>query len=122
MKVLIDVVDQPEFLGQEVDGPNAARRDGPGPIGDLVVNIGGGHHRLMTYDAGLVLDAAEDSPLASVQLAVDIGVHSKTSWGERLRRVIYLDCSQKPRSFRASRLRSNSDYAWSRSSTNLNAR
>ena len=75
----------PSLLGQEVDGPDAAGCDGPGPIGDLVVDIGGGHHRLMTFDTGLVLDAAEDSPLASVQLAVDIGVHSKTSWGERLR-------------------------------------
>ena len=35
----------------------------------------------MAFDAGLVLDAAEDSPLASVQLTVDTGVHSKTSWG-----------------------------------------
>jgi hypothetical protein len=35
----------------------------------------------MPFNAGLILDPAEDSALASVQLAVDIGVHSKTSWG-----------------------------------------
>jgi hypothetical protein len=34
----------------------------------------------MSFDTGLILDPAEDSPLASVQLAVDIGVHSKTPW------------------------------------------
>ena len=73
--------DQADLPGQEVDGPDAAGCDGPGPVGDLVVDVGGGHHRLVAFDAGLVLDAAEDSPLASVQLAVDIGVHSKTSWG-----------------------------------------
>jgi hypothetical protein len=37
------------------------------------------------FDAGLVLDAAGDSPLASVQLAVDTVVHSEASRGERLR-------------------------------------
>jgi hypothetical protein len=45
------------------------------------VDIGGGHHRLMPLDTGLILDPAEDSALASVQLAVETGVHSKTSWG-----------------------------------------
>ena len=72
--------DQPELAGQEMDRPDAAGCDGPGPLGDLVVDVGGGHHRLVAFDAGLVLDPAEDSPLASVQLAVDIGVHSKASW------------------------------------------
>ena len=49
----VDVVDQPELAGQQVDCPDSARRDGPGPIGDLVVDVGGGHHRLMPFDAGL---------------------------------------------------------------------
>jgi hypothetical protein len=84
-KAPVDVLDEAELAGQEVHRPDAARCDGTGPIGDLVADIGGGQHRLMRFDARLVLDPAEDSPLASVQLAVDIGVHSKTSWGERLR-------------------------------------
>jgi hypothetical protein len=42
--------------------------------------MGGGHHRLVALDAGLILDPAGDSPLASVQLTVDSGVHSKASW------------------------------------------
>src|SRR4051795_7356804 len=65
---------------QGVVGADAAGCDGPGAVGDLVVDIGGGHHRLLAFDAGLVLDPAEDSPLASVPLAVDSGVHSKASW------------------------------------------
>jgi hypothetical protein len=44
------------------------------------MDIGGGHHRLMSFDTGLILDPAGDSPLASIQLAMDTGVHSKTSW------------------------------------------
>ena len=107
----VDVADQAESLGQEVDGPDAAGGDGPGAVADLVVDVRGGHHRPRALDAGLILDAAEDSPLASVQLAVDTGVHSKTSWGERLRSVKHLDCSLKPGGFRASQPRSASDYA-----------
>ena len=80
VEALVDVANQPELAGQEVDGPDAAGGDAPDLLGDLVVDIGGGHHRLVAFDAGLILDPAEDSPLASVQLAVDIGVHSKTSW------------------------------------------
>src|SRR3954471_16200662 len=80
MEVSVDVLDQPEFPGQEVDRPDPAGCDRPDLLGDLVADVGGGHHRLVPFDAGLVLDPAEDAPLASVQLAVDIGVHSKTPW------------------------------------------
>src|SRR5205085_5751153 len=73
--------DEPELPGQEVDSPDAARCDGTGPIGDLVMDIGGGHHRLTPFDAGLVLDSAGDSSLAVCELSVDTGSHSKTSWG-----------------------------------------
>ena len=47
---------------------------------DLVVDIGGGDHGPFAFGAGPVLDAAEDSPLASAELVEDIGVHSKASW------------------------------------------
>jgi hypothetical protein len=34
----------------------------------------------MPFDAGLILDPAEDSPLAACELSADTGFHSKTSW------------------------------------------
>ena len=74
------VLDQPDLSGQEVDSADATGGDGPSAVGQFVMDVGGGHHRLGTFDAGLVLDAAEDSPLATVQLAMDTGIHSKTSW------------------------------------------
>src|SRR3954471_21212082 len=40
----------------------------------------------------------------------------KPPGGERSRGVIYLDCSPEPGGFRASRPRSDSDYAWLRAS------
>ena len=46
VEVPVDVLDQPELPGQEVDGPDAAGCDGPDLLGDLVVDVGGGHHRL----------------------------------------------------------------------------
>src|SRR3954464_6589627 len=91
VELLVDVPDQAELFGQEVDGPDAARRDGPGPLGDLVADVGGGHHRLGPLNAGPVLDATGDPPLASAQLAMDTGVHSKASWGRTVEGVRYLD-------------------------------
>jgi hypothetical protein len=61
VEVLIEVVDEPERLGHEMDGPDAAGCDGPGAVGDLIVDVGGGHHRLVSFDTGLILDAIENS-------------------------------------------------------------
>src|SRR5262245_23032311 len=66
--------------GQQVDGPDAAGCDGPCPVGEFVVDVGGGHHRFGAFDAGPVLQAAGDAALAAGELATDTVVHSKTSW------------------------------------------
>jgi hypothetical protein len=85
VEAFVDALDQPDPPGQEVDGPDAPGGDGPGPVGQLVVDVGGGQHRLVALDAGSVLQPAEDSPLAAVQpAAADTGVHSRTSWGRRV--------------------------------------
>jgi hypothetical protein len=34
----------------------------------------------MPFDTRLILDPAEDSPLAACESSMDTGVHSKTSW------------------------------------------
>ena len=60
----VDVVDQAELPGQEVDGADAAGGDGPGPIGDLVVDVGGGHHRLVALRRRADSRCGGDSPLA----------------------------------------------------------
>src|SRR5512142_2202284 len=83
VEVPVDGLDQSGHAGQEVDGPDAAECDDPCPLGDLVVDVRGRHHRHGAFDAVLVLQAATDSPLATVQLAMDTGVHSKTSWRRR---------------------------------------
>ncbi len=51
MEVIVDVADLARFLDQEMDGPNAAWRDGPDPMRDLVMDVGSGHRRLDAFDA-----------------------------------------------------------------------
>ncbi len=91
----------------------------PGPIGDLVVDVGGGHHRPWRFDARLVLDATEDSPLAGGELSADGGVHSKTSWRRIDEGVKYLDCSPEPGGFRVFSSEGSWDYAWLRTNDGL---
>jgi hypothetical protein len=107
-------VDPPESLGQEGDGPDAARCARPNPVGDLIGDVGGGHHRLGAFDAGLVLQSAEDSPRVSGALAMETGVHSKTSWVRAVERCEVPRLSAETRGFRASQPQQASNYAWLR--------
>ena len=107
---------RPSLAGQEVDGPDAAGGDAPDLLGDLVVDVGGGHHRLGAFDAGLVLQAAEDSPLASVQLAVETGVHSKTSWRRTVEGCEVPRLFAKTRGFSSFSASTAWGYAWLRTS------
>ena len=70
-----------EFLGHEVDGPDAPGGDGSGAVSDLVMNVGGRHHGLMLFHTGLIFDGRRAIlRLRGGELSVDSGVHSKTSW------------------------------------------
>jgi hypothetical protein len=80
VEVAVDGLDQTEGVGQVVEGAEAAGGDGPDPVGGLIVDGGGGHHGSVAFDAGLGPEAAADSTLASLGLALETGVHSKTSW------------------------------------------
>jgi hypothetical protein len=84
VEALVDVVDQADLAAPEMDGPDAAGSDGPSPLGDLIVDVRGGHHRLGAFGPGLVLQSAEDLPLASGESAMDTGVHSRTSSRRRV--------------------------------------
>jgi hypothetical protein len=79
VEALVDIVDQSGLPGHEVDGSDAAGRDGPSPFGDLGLDIGGGHHRLGRLHTGLVLDAAKDSPLATSIVRRNQGFSSFTT-------------------------------------------
>jgi hypothetical protein len=76
----VDVLDQADFPGQQVDRLDAAGCDGPCPAARLVADVRGCRHRLGAFDAGPVFQSAKGSPLASGDLVIDTGVHSNASW------------------------------------------
>ena len=100
--IVVEVVDGVELLGHEVNGPDATGGDGSGAVGNFIVDVGGSHHRLMPFDAGLICDAAGGSPLACGELSANSGVHSKNSWRRMDEAVKYLDYPLKPGGFRVS--------------------
>ena len=76
---LIDVGDQPGAACDQEHGADAAGGEALDPIGQFVVDVGGGDHGALAFGAGPVLDAAEDSALALPERVEDIGFHSKAS-------------------------------------------
>ena len=87
--MVVDVVDQAGAARQQEHGADAARREPPDAIGQFVVDVGGGHHGLIAFRSGPILDTVEDSTLAFLEdpavafsgLLGDSGSHSKTSVG-----------------------------------------
>ena len=108
MEVVVEIMDQAEFLDHEVDGPDVPGGDGSGTLGDFVADVDGGHHGLMPFDTGLICDAAGDPMLVCGELSVDSGVHSKTSWRRLVEGVRYFDYPLKPGGFRVSATQTNS--------------
>src|SRR5271163_1794316 len=95
MKVVVDVADQADPARQQMHGADAARGEALDAIGEFVVDVFGGHHRLIAFRAGAVRDTIEDPALTFAEsslvafpgfLAVafsgflgDSSIHSKAS-------------------------------------------
>ena len=117
VEVLVDVLDQPELPGQEVDGPDAAGCDAPGPAR----RSRSGYWRRPSSarcrsTPGLFSMRRRIRRLRRFNWRWTLAFTRKPPGGERSRGVKYLDCSPKPGGFRAFRPRSASDYAWLRAS------
>ena len=63
----IDVADQPGPTRQQEHGADAPGGEAAGAIGQLVVDVGGGHHGRVALRPGPVEDAVEDPPLPLVE-------------------------------------------------------
>ena len=63
----IDGADQPGPTRQQEHGADAPGGEAPGAIGQLVVDVGGGHHGRVALRPGPVEDAVEDPPLPLVE-------------------------------------------------------
>ena len=59
---------KPILLRQQVHGADAAGGEALDAIGEFVVDVVGGHHRLIAFRSGPVLDAIEDSLLTLTEV------------------------------------------------------
>src|SRR5271157_2343121 len=63
----VDRADQSGLAGQQEHSADATRTEALDTIGQLVMDVGGGHHGLVALRPGPIFDAIEDSPLAFVE-------------------------------------------------------
>ena len=74
---MVDVIDQADLLGHEVDGSDSTSGDSPGEVGDVEVDVGGRQHRCGSLDTGFGLETLSDSLLALLELAAESRALSK---------------------------------------------
>ena len=78
MQILIDVVDEPDPLGQHLKGADAAVGDAVRAVGDFIMDVGRGEGGPAGVAEPFLVESAFDSALAVGQLLVYLGVHSKS--------------------------------------------
>jgi len=78
-KAAVDGLVEPEFLHQQVHGPDASDDGGPRAIGNLIMDIRRLHDRLIASAIVLFVQTLLDLPLALFDLFSYLGAHSKTS-------------------------------------------
>ena len=64
MEVVVDVADQAGLARQQEHGAEAAGTEALHPIGQLVMDVGCGHHGLIAFRTGAIHDAIEHPWLA----------------------------------------------------------
>ena len=118
-ELVVDRRIEPQPLHQQVDRTDPAVERRPGAVGDLVVDVAGAEHRPPAVAAVILVQAAENPPLATRDLFAYLGVHSKTS----VRRVnglvtIPIELRKPPKVFEffhGLRQECLAEYAWLRS-------
>src|SRR5262249_34251783 len=86
----VDSIDQPKAPGQQVDGPDAAIGQAVDALGDLILNVAGGHHRLRTATQVRLSQTALNPALAVGQFLTYDLVHSKSLRASGVRQTRYL--------------------------------
>lgn len=83
MEVVVDVADQADPQCQQEHATNSAGTEALDPIGELVVDVASGHHRLFAIGSRPILNAVEDSLLTFTQspLTVFAGTPAGALWG-----------------------------------------
>ena len=113
----VDRLVEPELAGQQVDGPDAAGGGGPRAVGDFVMDVGGRHHRPVAAAVVILVQAAGDLPLASLDLLAYLGTHSKTLRSGPWSLFTPLEPHKTPKVFAlfmCARSRTAQDFVWLR--------
>jgi hypothetical protein len=61
VKIAVDVTDQAGLASHQKHCADSAGTEAVDPSGQLIMDVGGGHHGLMAFGSGTVRDAIEDS-------------------------------------------------------------
>ena len=64
---LVDEIDEPDLLGEQMKGADTAIADGVNAVGNLVVNVGGGEDGPIATDRFGLIEAALNSALVSAE-------------------------------------------------------
>jgi hypothetical protein len=112
---VVDVVDQASPARQQEHGTDATCSEALDAIGDLIVDVAGGHHGSIALGFAPILDAIEDSPLAIKESSLvalsspvvvafpgpfgDSSSHSKAPFGWNSEDVLLPPLFQKQRGF-----------------------
>jgi hypothetical protein len=115
VEIAVDVVDQAGPARQQEHGTDATRSEALDAIGNLVLDVAGGHHGSIALGFVPILDAIEDSPLAIVESSLvafsslvtvafpglfgDSSTHSKAPLEWNSEDVLLPPLFQKPREF-----------------------
>ena len=67
MEIAVDIADQPGPASQQVEGTDSTSGEPLNAVRQFVVDVGSGHHGLLAFWSGAILDAIEDPLLAFVE-------------------------------------------------------
>ena len=77
MQLSVDGFDQPNVLGEEVHGADAAVSQAAAAVGDFVMDVGGGENGLVEILKLGFIEPLQNAPLAALKASSYLGVHSK---------------------------------------------
>ena len=78
LQMTINRLVESQLPDQKMHRPDSTGGSRPRAFGDLIVDVGGRHHRPVASPVVILVQPSGDSPLASLNLFSYLGVHSKT--------------------------------------------
>jgi hypothetical protein len=100
VQTVVDGLRQTETSDEEMQGAETTVGDAAVALGKLIVDVGGGKHRLVAVAALGAAEAPLDAALALSQLGSYLGIHSKSFLGTWVEKSATLQTPRKSQGFR----------------------